>query len=292
MCRWLERDPAGYQDGPSLYSYLGRNPMAGTDPYGLFFGEYWDDFKEGLGYFFGDGFDAKEAERKLRDAQRLLEERLREQVERGIISTDAQLSMVERMERDISAAAAQMHEIEAQQAKMVRDTAIEIGITVATAGAGSIAMRALTGGWKTRVFYSGQKSWGAAQSFARAKGMVTIDMTPLGKLANSLSKPLRRNGYVGLNRLVWSVASRIFARGARGDAVFIKGSYQRWNSVWRTVERPNLQGRGIKINEIHYHAAQRLARPRRRKLSPGRSALASSMRSRRPAPPHARRSRW
>jgi hypothetical protein len=35
MCRWLERDPAGYQDGPSLYSYLGRNPMAGTDPSGL-----------------------------------------------------------------------------------------------------------------------------------------------------------------------------------------------------------------------------------------------------------------
>ena len=37
MCRWLERDPAGYQDGPSLYSYLGRNPMAGTDPFGLFY---------------------------------------------------------------------------------------------------------------------------------------------------------------------------------------------------------------------------------------------------------------
>ena len=35
MCRWLERDPAGYQDGPSLYSYLGRNPMAGLDPWGL-----------------------------------------------------------------------------------------------------------------------------------------------------------------------------------------------------------------------------------------------------------------
>jgi hypothetical protein len=37
MCRWLERDPAGYQDGPSLYSYLGRNPMTGTDPFGLSF---------------------------------------------------------------------------------------------------------------------------------------------------------------------------------------------------------------------------------------------------------------
>ena len=35
MCRWLERDPAGYQDGPSLYSYLGRSPVDAMDPYGL-----------------------------------------------------------------------------------------------------------------------------------------------------------------------------------------------------------------------------------------------------------------
>jgi hypothetical protein len=53
MCRWLERDPAGYQDGPSLYSYLGRNPMAGTDPYGLAEGGQggqsgdWIDIKDG-----------------------------------------------------------------------------------------------------------------------------------------------------------------------------------------------------------------------------------------------------
>jgi hypothetical protein len=117
--------------------------MAGTDPYGL---SFWDDFKEGLGYFFGDDFDAKEAERKLRDAQRLLEERLREQVERGIISTDAQLSMVEAMERDISSAAAQMHEIEAEQSKMVRDTAIAIGVTVATGGVAAVGVRGLVSG--------------------------------------------------------------------------------------------------------------------------------------------------
>jgi|GEM_PF-3036143 len=277
MCRWLERDPAGYQDGPSLYSYLGRNPMAGTDPYGL---SFWDDFKEGLGYFFGDDFDAKEAERKLRDAQRLLEERLREEVERGAILTDAQLSLLEKMEHDISSAAAQMHKIEAEQAKMVRDTAREIGITVATAGAGSVAMRLAAGGWKIRVFYTGKKSWQAAQNYARAKGMVTIDMTLIGKVATSLSKPLRRKGYVKLDRLVWSVASRIFARGARGEAVFIRGSHQKWNSIWKTVERPTLQGRGIRITEVHYHAAQRIARPRRRKLSPGRAA---HMRSNQPA---------
>ena len=50
MGRWLERDHAGYQDGPSLYSYLGRNPMAGTDPYGLFLSDWWRDM--------GDGFEA------------------------------------------------------------------------------------------------------------------------------------------------------------------------------------------------------------------------------------------
>ena len=244
---------------------------------------YWDDFWEGLGVLFADDFDAKEAERKLRDAQQLLEERLREQVERGITSTDAQLSMVEAMEHDISSAAAQMHEIEAEQSKMVRDTAIEIGVTVATAGAGSVGMRLATGGWKVRVFYSGQQSWKAAQKHARAKGMVTIDMTLIGKVATSLSKPLTRKGYDQLDRLVWSVASRIFARGARGEAVFIRGSYQKWNSIWKTVERPTLQGRGIRITEVHYHAAQRIARPRRRKLSPGRAALAAHMRSNQPA---------
>ena len=51
MCRWLERDPAGYQDGPSLYSYLGRNPMAGTDPYGLFL----TNLVEGISYWWHGG---------------------------------------------------------------------------------------------------------------------------------------------------------------------------------------------------------------------------------------------
>jgi hypothetical protein len=62
MCRWLERDPAGYQDGPSLYSYLGRNPMAGTDPYGLasddgvWHHEIPQDFADEVKRYFGDDF--------------------------------------------------------------------------------------------------------------------------------------------------------------------------------------------------------------------------------------------
>ncbi len=34
--RWLQRDPLGYHDGPSLYEYVRSNPTIGLDPQGLF----------------------------------------------------------------------------------------------------------------------------------------------------------------------------------------------------------------------------------------------------------------
>lgn len=33
--RWIERDPAGYLDGPNLYTYCRASPNGGTDPFGL-----------------------------------------------------------------------------------------------------------------------------------------------------------------------------------------------------------------------------------------------------------------
>lgn len=44
VARWLERDPAGYMDGASLYIYGGMGPLFGGDPSGL---GYWDDFAGG-----------------------------------------------------------------------------------------------------------------------------------------------------------------------------------------------------------------------------------------------------
>ena len=34
--RWMQRDPQGYVDGMSLYTYVGGNPLSGVDPLGLF----------------------------------------------------------------------------------------------------------------------------------------------------------------------------------------------------------------------------------------------------------------
>ena len=240
--------------------------MAGPDPYGL---SYWDDFWEGLGVLFADDFDAKEAERKLRDAQRLLEERLREQVERGIISTDAQLSMVEAMERDISAAAAQMHEIEAQQAKMVRDTAIEIGITVATAGAGSVAMKAISGGWKHRVFYSGLGDEGFAylKGWTAKRGGVMLDDTLLGKTAGAVAGWLGRRGWNRAETWVWKRASWVFARYAGRNSSVVLGDW-RADRVWNTVEAVVLKNKGIDFDVFRYRPNSPLPAgwsPRRRR---------------------------
>ena len=33
--RWMQRDPAGYVDGMSLYEYVAGDPIGGIDPWGL-----------------------------------------------------------------------------------------------------------------------------------------------------------------------------------------------------------------------------------------------------------------
>jgi hypothetical protein len=55
MARWLERDPAGYVDGPSLYAYLGRSPVDGVDPLGLY---SWDDLWGDVAVIISDTIDA------------------------------------------------------------------------------------------------------------------------------------------------------------------------------------------------------------------------------------------
>jgi hypothetical protein len=122
MCRWLERDPAGYQDGPSLYSYLGRNPMAGTDPYGLWtWGDTWE-------YFVGDR--RGDAERTLRENQRLVERRLQEQVDQGLISTRTRTEQRVAMRRDIDLTLDRLQIIELEQEQQVIETEIQITLSL------------------------------------------------------------------------------------------------------------------------------------------------------------------
>ncbi len=165
MCRWLERDPAGYQDGPSLYSYLGRNPMAGTDPLGLWsWGDLWD-------YFGGDR--RGNAERTLRENQRLVERHLQQQLELGLISPADHNWQRYDMRTDIDQALGLLHVIESTQREQVIETEIAITISlipVGDAAAASVngvrALRATMTAGRTGTVGTASATAGAASSIA------------------------------------------------------------------------------------------------------------------------------
>jgi RHS repeat-associated protein len=158
MCRWLERDPAGYQDGPSLYSYLGRNPMAGTDPLGLWsWGDLWD-------YFFRDR--RAEAERTLRENQRLVEQRLGEQLQLGVINDRELREQTVAMRRDIDDVLTRMHLIALEQDERVIET--QIAITISLIPVGDAAAASVNGVRALRATMTAGRAGAAGTTSATA----------------------------------------------------------------------------------------------------------------------------
>jgi hypothetical protein len=99
----------------------------------------------------------------------------------------------------------------------------------------------------TRVFWSGGKqARGAAETFARESGGQTLEMTRTGKFLDTITNDTT----YPLLKPFWDRASRNFARGAgEGVEVFQSGSRGvRVDSVWTTVEYPQLIKQGTNIN--------------------------------------------
>jgi RHS repeat-associated protein len=96
-----------------------------------------------------------------------------------------------------------------------------------------------------RVFWSGGTSAGKeAALFAGQRGMQTLEMTMKGRLLTGLTKLTSYK----LTRPLWEMASRSFARGAKGEAhVFLNFNKLRSTSTWLKFERPILENRGINI---------------------------------------------
>jgi len=96
-----------------------------------------------------------------------------------------------------------------------------------------------------RVFWSGGKSAGTeAALFAGQRGMVTLEMTTKGRLLTGLTNLTSYK----FTRPLWEMASRSFARGAKGEAhVFLNFNRLRTGSTWLKFEKPILQRRGINI---------------------------------------------
>jgi RHS repeat-associated protein len=125
----------------------------------------------------------------------------------------------------------------------------------AWAGAQSSALASrmgnvLTGSGPGRVFWSGGVgARSAAESFAMTTGGQTLEMTRVGRLLDAVTTS-KTYPYV---KPLWNKASQMFARGAEGAVdVFQSSKGVRLESVWGTVEYPELMKQGATIN---YHLA-------------------------------------
>ncbi len=100
-----------------------------------------------------------------------------------------------------------------------------------------------------RVFWSGSESAkNAANNFAKANGLTTLEMTKAGQnlIGKTKGMPWSQAGPL------WQELSGEFAKGASGQVnVFQSAEGVSLNSIWRSVEYPALQ---VKENvEIIYH---------------------------------------
>ncbi|HEY3373441.1 MAG TPA: hypothetical protein VGK02_00025, partial [Candidatus Aquicultor sp.] len=113
----------------------------------------------------------------------------------------------------------------------------------AAEGAGEAAKA----GSASRVFWSGAGSREAAETFAKANGAKTLEMTLTGRTLDKITTP----GNFKYVKPLWDAASRRFANGATGAVdVFHSSKGVRLDSVWTNTEYPILSKQG---NTINYH---------------------------------------
>lgn len=112
--------------------------------------------------------------------------------------------------------------------------------------AGSIALnRVFFGPLTNRVFWSGVGYFGA-RAYALANEGSTLEMTPVGRLLDSVTRNVENEGF-GFNyttiRPAWQAASRLFAAGSRGPVTMSPGVNGYMGPTFLNYELPALLGR-------------------------------------------------
>jgi RHS repeat-associated protein len=100
-----------------------------------------------------------------------------------------------------------------------------------------------------QVFWSGgNEAKNAAMKFAKANGMKTLEMTPTGKVMNTITPILPKK----VSTPIWNMLSSNFAKKATGTAHFFTTPLgPRPTSIWLTVEKPILKQNNVRI--INHH---------------------------------------
>jgi len=102
-----------------------------------------------------------------------------------------------------------------------------------------------------RFFYSGSRSFAAANYFAKNSGWLKINMTKTGSTLSWIQKKAT-NWFAKTNiekyiDLPWKLASARFAFGADKAKTFLKPPF-RPNNTWLKVEKPILKFRDVKVD--------------------------------------------
>jgi hypothetical protein len=96
------------------------------------------------------------------------------------------------------------------------------------------------------VFWSGAGNEAAAKTFAQETGRFTLDMTEGGGWLDSYGD-LRKIFDPETSKGIWKAISSRFASNTSGEVfAFVEGADPK--GIFKTVEEPILQERGIKIN--------------------------------------------
>jgi hypothetical protein len=95
-----------------------------------------------------------------------------------------------------------------------------------------------------RVSWSGMASSAAAE-WAEENGGTTLEMTPLGSVANWAQGYLPQSGVTGA---AWNALSSGFASGAQGPVNYLQGAYL--GNTWLNTELPILEQNGNPITSV------------------------------------------
>ena len=112
-------------------------------------------------------------------------------------------------------------------------------------GLSKIFPKQMLGDSSKRLFWSGFGKGGAdiAKDFAKQNGLITLEMTNLGRLLENHYQ------YNFLTKGIWKNASGAFANSAAGTAYSYLGKVGE-KSIWNTVEMPILKNNGVKIISV------------------------------------------
>lgn len=242
--RWTSIDPAGEFDSP--YVGMGNNGINRTDPDGGCTSCFppWEFLRWAFTKMFGGGAQKLAAigQRKGELAvnhnlnrQEIYQERI-DNPSLGSPSTIEFEYQQEQAKLDVQAVSA-VTEIAMDGTNMaltLYTPLVNFGTTTALGG--------------TRVFWSGSEfAKLRAMSFARARGLQTLEMTFSGSIMNTLNPILPRF----ISRPIWNSLSASWARGATGNTHFFGAtSGIRPTSIWLNVERPILMYRPTPVNII------------------------------------------